>query len=144
MSSMFSIDVTLRGDRGDRPFLLEEMAAAGWRDSLGGSIVYLPETDHGAFGWTEVPESRRESVWQELRRTCPTEWTAGLVMYWEDTGHGGEFLLFPDGDLSAVMSARLRRVPGQPLPLPEIDWYVRRIVAPFGRQVESFAATYSV
>lgn len=123
---------------------LEALLRAGWRPDDHGLIRFLPLGDDGDYSWRQAPAGDLAHVMNEVREKEERAETVGIVLTFEDTMIGGEWLFFP-GDEVVFTPSLNRRVSGNH---SDVGWYLERVLAAFddgeGLQVESWRWEESV
>lgn len=130
MSVFSTIDVCIANDVPNYCEVIDVLRRAGWTPAFEGQITYLPLGDNDRFDWTAVPASEEPSVAIELQRKCESREMLGIVLVWEDSECGGEFLVFPDGKFSIILSVNRRSLAGFERST-DVSWYVHKLLISF-------------
>lgn len=101
------------------------LRAAQWSEQQSGLVTFLPLGDKGDFDWTSAGMSGQEFLDLVERKQAEGE-AVGVLLTWEESDTGGEFVLSPDGVLHVALS-RNRKVEGS-APVTDVAWYLRRIL----------------
>lgn len=137
MSVSASLDIKLFGDKDFPPSeLLSVLGGYGWSFFYEGSARYLPLGDDDDFDWKKDSVSEDELVAIVREKESLGE-QVGVVMVWDDSGIGGEFLFRSPGEVSFNLSIN-RKV--DECYITDVNWYVQKIVPAFigaGFNVES-------
>lgn len=127
MSSTSSIELELFSDRKfDTIFLITILTNNGWRISDGGSKIYLPIGDIDDFDWQRSNCITDDEVIEICAIKFKNKEIIGLVLTWLDTNIGGEFLFYPDGSLSILLS--INRIKNHFSNMTYFDWYLEKII----------------
>lgn len=79
--------------------IINKFISYGWALNDNGQMSYLPLGDEDNFNWIRA-ELNKESLMNILVQKETQKEIIGIVMTWKDTGIGGEFLFWADGDIS--------------------------------------------
>lgn len=103
---------------------LEALLQAGWRADDHGEVVYLPLGDVDTYAWTSAPPSDLPRVMAEMEAKQRAHETLGLVLTFEDTNVGGNWIFFRDGCFVFSPEINLKRVGT----CSDVSWYLTRIL----------------
>jgi hypothetical protein len=105
----------------------------GWALDDGGEVRYLPLGDDGDYDWRTAGLESRDKVLREILEKSQLGEVLGFTMTWLATGVGGEFLVFPDGQVVMTPSIGRRQIAGG---LSDVSWYLDRIAPVFAELPE--------
>ena len=105
--------------------IIPALRGAGWSFDDNGLSSYLPIGDDNDFSWKR--EMVQENVLMDiLRRKELLRESLGVVMTWNDSGIGGEFLFHIDGTVSFSLSINRKKLGGNRI--TDVNWYLERIL----------------
>lgn len=108
---------------------LHSLLAAGWDPNDHGILRYLPIGDDDDFDWNSTPICDLSSVMAEVEAKVKNGEMVGIVLMFENTLVGGEWLFFPNGDVTFSPSVNRRVVDGH----SDVEWYLHRILPALAR-----------
>jgi len=104
--------------------ILEILHKAGWNFDDHGLKVYLPIHDNGNFDWTFESISVEE-LFLILKEKSSLKELIGVVLTWEDSSVGGEFLLDYEGKITISLSINRCLTKNG---ITDVSWYLERII----------------
>lgn len=108
---------------------LRSLLASGWRPDDHGMLRYLPIGDDEDYDWDATPASNLSSVMTEVETKARNGETIGIVLTFQSTLIGGEWLFFPNGDVAFSPSVNRKLTDGH----SHVDWYLDRVLSAFAR-----------
>ncbi|WNF04738.1 hypothetical protein [Brevibacillus borstelensis] len=112
----------------------------GWTFDDNGHCSYLPLGDIDDFEWkSEV--LGKEHLLNVVKEKERMNEIIGVVMTWENTGVGGEFLLWNDGSISLKLNVN-RKTTGENLRFTDINWYLDKLLPALNQRnikIEAFS-----
>jgi hypothetical protein len=79
--------------------ILDSLLASGWKPDEDGLLRYLPVGD-ADYDWNATPIADLPTVMAEIRTKEKNREAIGLVLIFENTAVGGEWLFYPSGDVA--------------------------------------------
>jgi len=129
MSVCSGLYIRLAGDNLSALSVFQALRQAGWSMLLNGQITLLPLGDRDDFAWKCLPGDRLAQAEQEIAAKCQLDELVGVVMTWQETSCGGEFLLYPHGDITFSLSIDRRVLQGTRV--TDVSWYLERLLKAF-------------
>jgi len=128
MSQTMTIDIKVYGKIDMREFLLA-LENYGWTFNDNGQINYLPLGDED-FDWERVSLSKKQDVLSIIVKKIAAKEMIGIVMTWQDSMIGGNFLYMPERfTLSFSASINRQKLKNDPYDrFTSIDWYYSKIL----------------
>ncbi len=121
--------VRVRFHAGGGPLsILDSLLASGWKPDDDGVVRYLPVGDDD-YDWNAAPVADLPRVMAEIRTKEKNREAIGLVLTFEDTAVGGEWLFLPNGDVAFTPSVNRKTTEGR----SDVGWYLHRILPAFQR-----------
>lgn len=104
--------------------ILEILHKAGWNFDDYGLKAYLPLHDNGKFDWLFESISLEELFLILIKKNSLKE-LIGVVLTWEDSNIGGEFLLDFDGKITVSLTINRRLLSNG---ITDVNWYLEKII----------------
>lgn len=139
MSVCSALYIRLAGDDLSALSVLQALRQAGWSMLLEDQITLLPLGDHDDFAWKSLPGDKLAQAEQEIEAKCQLDELVGVVLTWHDTSCGGEFLIYPNGDITFSLSIYRQVLDGTRV--TDVSWYLSRLIKAFESasfQIESW------
>lgn len=128
MSIQSSLDFQLVYGEGQTVIdLFECLINNGWNYSCNGKITYLPVGDHGDYDW-QCHQMSVNQLREIMKEKLLHNEVIGITMTWENTEIGGDFLFWPDGNLSLIVNKNRKILINQ---FTDVSWYISRILPVF-------------
>ena len=137
MSHSASIDLHLARPLANVSSALSSLKQAGWKADDGGEISYLPLGDDGDFDWRSAPLDEGSLVDTIVQSKERAGELVGIVLTWEDSGVGGQFLFNPDHRSVNVVLSNNRKLLDGCERFTDLSWYLSRILPAFVGCIES-------
>lgn len=107
--------------------VLTSLLVAGWKpEDHDGMLRYLAVGDD--FGWSDTDIAELPTILDQFRVKAKMGEVIGVVLTFDSTMIGGEFLFCPDGDVTLSPSVNRRTVNGR----SDVGWYLDRILPAVG------------
>ncbi|MCX7920467.1 MAG: hypothetical protein N3B21_00370 [Clostridia bacterium] len=141
MSTSIEIKMVNTGDGGVCPIeVIQRLMDYGWTLNDNDKTSYLPLGDEDDFDWQRetIDEKLLMSI---LRQKKQNKETIGIVLTWDGTNIGGEFLLRTDSSVSVNLNINRKQMEDDNLGITDINWYLVKLLPVFKQgnlQVESF------
>lgn len=140
MSVCCGLYIRLAGENVNALSVLRALRRADWTMLLDGQITLLPLGDQDDFAWKSLPGDKLAQAEQEIEAKCRRGERVGVVLTWQDTSCGGEFLIYPNGDITFSLSIHRQVLPGTRV--TDVNWYLSRLIKAFESapsQIESWS-----
>lgn len=102
----------------------------GWSFSDNGRFLYLPLEDNDEWGWEskEISALEQNNLFKILKEKSLSNEVLGVSMTWKNTNIGGQFLIFPDFQLSFCINNNIQFTQ---YGFVDINWYLEKILPIF-------------
>ncbi|ENW81690.1 hypothetical protein F909_01374 [Acinetobacter sp. ANC 3929] len=104
--------------------VLEIFHKAGWNFDDHGLKAYLPVHDNGNFDWF-FDSISVEELFLILNEKNSLKELIGVVLTWEDSNIGGEFLLDSEGKVTVSLSINRCMLSSG---ITDVNWYLEKII----------------
>ena len=104
--------------------ILENLHKAGWNFDDHGLKAYLPLYDNGNFDWI-FDNISLEELFLVLNKKSSLKELIGVVLTWEDSNIGGEFLLDFEGKITVSLSINRCLLSSG---ITDVNWYLEKII----------------
>lgn len=131
MSISSSIDLQLSEKENSSNFVIKsifELTSLGWIFLEEDMICYLPPNDNDEFNWVQESISK-DYFFKIIQEKEANKELIGVVMTWENSGSGGQFLFYPDKTVSINLS--INRQMHKKLNWTNVNWYIERLIPAF-------------
>lgn len=106
--------------------LITILISNGWALSDCGGKSYLPIGDIDDFDWQYSKSITDDEIIQICAIKFENQEIIGLGLTWLDSNIGGDFLFYPNGDLSFLLN--IGRIENPSTALTDFNWYLEKIV----------------
>ncbi len=104
--------------------VLDTLLRFGWRFDREGKLTYLRLGDTDDFDWYERSPDEYEQVRAVLEAKVIAGEFLGAMLTWQDTGIGGHFLIYPNGELSVAVCVDRQTIDRY----TDVNWYLERLL----------------
>lgn len=140
MSHTAGIEISI-SNKLDSLKLIQLFIDSGWSYDDYGMITYLPFNDNDKFDWRRANLTEFLEVAEVIKKKMINAEIVGMVLTWEDTKIGGEFLFYQENDFIMSLSSN-RKTLAACYDYTDVSWYIKRLIPPIidaGYTIESVA-----
>lgn len=130
MAVLASIDVNLITSFGrvSTKKVLMSLYDFGWSFDDHGKVSYLPIGDEDNFSWKSEQMST-EDLLEIIELKEKMSEVNGVTMTWKNTGIGGDFLFWTDGNISINLTVN-RKLIDDEIKITDVNWYLTKLLPP--------------
>ena len=123
-----SIDFRFASNTKDPLAVIQHLLNNGWTFNDSNSIWFLPLNDNNRFDWQKEPLHTWQEVVKIIEKKTNVNEIIGLVLTWQETQIGGDFLFFPDyKSLSINLNVNRQRLSSD-LIVTDHNFYLQKLV----------------
>lgn len=100
----------------------------GWQYSEDNKVTFLPVGDDGNYDW-QCEKMSLNQLQKLMENKIINNEVIGITMTWENTGIGGDYLFWPDGNFSFIINKNRKILIDK---ITDVNWYLTRIIPVFG------------
>ena len=137
MSVSTSIEISL-SEQISGMSILRKLVEYGWSYNDHGRVTFLPIGDDDEFNWQHVSIAKEE-LFEILDTKDKKGELIGIGMTWKETNIGGTFLVHGNGTflMSPDINRKVIDVENYNS-ITDLNWYITKLIPPFGPTIESY------